>query len=200
MPQVAKLLLSSEAYFDYLHGSLVHKPTKIVIVSHGFNAGIAYDGRDTNPGKSKARNLLEAVREVKDVQILIGLHPYQSCKGNNYCKDCERRYVLELIKYLEHQAKYPEYKWKVALETNLKCVLFIYTSGAASGVVGSRNFNDSEWPDVSTTLDQAAAISLGQHVQTIWTQAKDLIDNEVERIFKEQGISEGTISSIMSEV
>jgi hypothetical protein len=199
-----KLLISSQDHFKYLNGCLDASPNRVVIASYGLYAGILPDGRDvTTFGKkfqSQTRDLMERMRAVHRVQMLIGLYEFKSCKGKLPCADCEKKYALDLIRHLNHAEAFPEFEWKVTNSSHIKCALFYGDFDYCAGVAGSRNFTDSSWEDVSVTLDHDGVAGLTKHIDTIWNQSRPLCGDTINKVLKEQNISEGALAKITAGI
>jgi len=188
-----KLLISNREHVDFLKSCVEQKPKSITICSLGIWAGILPDGRDMSEWgprfKSETRALLESMREVEEVNILVGLYEYKACKKPT-CIDCERKYVLDLIRHVNHAEKFPEFKWRMTTSFHIKCALFFYNN-IAKGIAGSRNFTDSSWQDVTVTLDNDDVFKLNDHIQGVWNKSKVINDNNVGEFIEEQKITAG---------
>jgi len=197
------LLMSLEDHFQYLDDLVQRKPKAVLITSFGIYAGIASDGRDiTSFGekyRSKTRDFLESLRSISDVRILIGVATYKSCKNNQFCYDCEKSYLYQLIRLINHRNYFPDFKWKVINNSHLKCVLFFYDNNEILGVVGGRNLNDSSWVDASFKAGNDVSCSLYRELIPVWKKSYYLDDSAVNKILNDQNISEFTIDSIFSE-
>lgn len=176
--------------------SATDRPDRVMISTFGFYAGIHADGRDTSlRHKSRTRELLEAMRKIPKVQILIGLHTLQPCKKN--CAECGCKYVNTLIRHMNHVEEYPEFEWRIITDFNIKCALFFYSDPPnAKGVVGSRNFTDSSWEDVSLVLDRNGTVELSKHIDRIWNEARILTDKTVGNVIKEQEITDRAMEMV----
>jgi hypothetical protein len=195
-----KLLISTDDHFQFLENALDPTPSRVLITSYGFYAGILADGRDTTEWGSKykcrTRDLLEAIREVPTVQILIGLYEFKPCKKE--CLDCQRKYALDLIRHMNHAEKFPEFEWRVTEASHIKCVLFFYPNDAKVGIAGSRNFTDSSWEDVTVTLEYSDVQRLDTHIGGLWEKARPLNDSTLGSVLQEQGISQKAFESIVA--
>jgi hypothetical protein len=196
-----RMLLSADDHFAFLQECVAAKPTKVVIASYGLYAGILPDGRDVctwgEKYKSQTRDLLEAMRGLPSVQLLIGLYEYKSCKGTVPCTDCERLYVLNLVRHMNHAEKFPEFNWRVTTQSHVKCTIFTYPNDHLKGVAGSRNFTDSTWAEVTIELDKMSILRLEEHINAIWTTAKILTDEVLSEIMEKEGISQAAINKVI---
>ncbi len=200
-----RLLLSLEDHFQFLNECVDAKPEKVCIATYGLYAGVMPDGRDSRDWgekyRSETRELLERMRGIKDVRILVGNYEYKSCKGKTTpCDDCERNYVLGLVRLINHAEIFPEFKWRTSNGSHTKCAIFTYPGNELKGVTGGRNFTDSSWTDATVELDKMSNIRLFEHYIGVWKQAKLLNNDRISEIMEEQGISEKTVKKIMASV
>ncbi len=206
-----RMLLDTSDHFDFLDQCVAAKPQSVTLTSYGVWAGILPDGRDMTSWKDqdgnakfkfRTRDLLESLRKVKDVRILVGLFEYKSCKGKNVaCGDCERKYVLDLVRHMNHAEKFPKFKWRIIQQSHVKCAIFTYPENHPAplrGLAGGRNLTDSDWADVSVELDKMSLIRLQEHVNGIWDKGMALTDAALGKVLADQGISEDTFQSIMA--
>jgi len=197
-----KLLIDSTDHFKFMNECVADQPATIRLASYGLYAGILPDGRDVTEWgdkyKSQTRDLMEAMRVVKDVRVLIGLYEYKSCKGKQTCIDCERKYVLDLIRLLNHAEVFSNFKWRVSSQSHVKCVLFSYPDDHLKGVAGGRNFTDSSWADITIELDKMSVLRLEEHFDHIWGESQPLTSHRINTIMHDMGISEKTIESILA--
>lgn len=194
------LLITSDEHFRYLNECVLAEPSSALICSYGLWAGILNDGRDTREWgprfQSQTRELLEKMRAIKKVKLLIGVYEYKSCKNKIPCADCERKYALDLIRHMNHAEKFPEFDWRVATSSHIKCILFNYEDGSKKGIAGSRNFTDSSWEDISVSLGDGEIGKLEKYLANVWDAARPLSDDTVSAILLEQGISEEAVQLI----
>lgn len=194
-----RLILDIADHYKYLHACLARKPKKITIASYGFYAGILADGRDTTEwGKQhqlETRNLLEKMREIPEVNILVGLYNYKSCKPHSICVDCERKYVLDLFRLMNHAEFFQEFNWRAVQNFHLKGVLFYYTKKAI-GITGGRNFTNSMWTDISLALNQEETIALGDQIDAVIDTAYDVNATMINKLIIENNISDTTMKSL----
>jgi hypothetical protein len=200
-----RLLLNSADHYGYLRECVAAKPRSIFLASYGLYAGILSDGRDTQTWgekyKSQTRELLESMRNIENVRILVGLYEYKSCRGKQSCLSCERKYVMDLIRHMNHAEKFTEFQWRVASESHVKCALFTYPEtnpAPLRGVAGGRNFNDSSWADITVELDKMSILRVEEHVEGIWKTAKVLTGKVLGEVLEDQGISQLTINQIIA--
>jgi len=197
-----KLLLEHDDHSRYLSDRVAEKPQKVLITSFGIYAGITYNGQDSTTWGDKyrlaTRDLMEAMRTIPEVKILIGVAEYKSCKNKNYCIDCEKQYVKNLLRLVFHTELFPEFEWRVSTDLHLKCALFYYDD-IIQGVAGGRNLTDSNWADITVVLDKKHAMELSQHSLNLWDKSSKLTDAAITDIFKSQHISDKTMESIATE-
>ena len=76
-----RLLLTTEDHFKFLNECVDQKPDKVLIATYGLYAGIQPDGSDSREWgdkyRSETRELLERMRNIKDVRILVGNYEYK---------------------------------------------------------------------------------------------------------------------------
>lgn len=204
-----RLLLTLEDHFKFLNECVRAKPNKVRVATFGLWAGIMPDGRDSREWgekfRSETREFLEALREVPGhggkVRMLVGNYEYKSCKGKNTtCTDCEKQYVMGLVRLINHAEKFPEFKWRVNKGSHVKCALFYYDNGDVKGVAGGRNMTDSSWADVTVELDKMSILRLDDHFDGIWKESHLLNNDRIGTIMEEQGISEKTVQNILASV
>lgn len=196
-----RLLIDPADHFKFMNECVESSPNKVHIASYGIWAGIMPDGRDTRDWNQKkyfseTRELLESLRSTAEVQLLIGLYEFKSCKGKQPCSDCEHKYMLDLFRLMNHVDKFPEFRWKVSSESHVKCCLFHYEDGTQRGVAGGRNLTDSSWADVSVELDKMSVLRLEGHFSDIWKTGCVPNAKWLDAIVKAQGISESTVKRI----
>ncbi len=199
-----RLLLSNEDHFKFLNECVDQGPEKVLIATYGLYAGIQPNGDDSREWgekyRSETRELLERMRGIKDVRILVGNYEYKSCKGKKTsCEDCEKQYVLGLVRHINHAEKFPEFKWRISSGSHIKCALFTY-GNEIRGAAGGRNLTDSSWADVTVELDKMSSMRLFQHFVGVWKQATLLNNDRISEVMEQQGISEKTVQSILASV
>lgn len=200
-----RLLLTLEDHFKFLHECLNAKPNFVRVATYGLWAGIMPDGRDTREWgeqyRSETREFLEALRYVPKTRMLVGNYEYKSCKGKKtVCTDCEKQYVMGLVRLINHAEKFPQFKWRISNGSHVKCVLFSYDNGDVKGVAGGRNMTDSSWADVTVELDKMSILRLEEHFDGIWKESHLLNNDRIGEIMEEQGINEKTVQSILASV
>lgn len=203
-----RLLLTLGDHFKFLNECLRLRPTTARIATFGLWAGITPSGADTREWgekyRSETREFLETMRRVPKVNMLVGNYEYKSCKGKNTaCYDCEKQYVMGLIRLINHAEAFPEFKWRIATGSHVKCALFLYgdeEEPEVKGIVGGRNMTDSSWADVTVELDKMSILRLENHFDTIWKSAHLLNSDRIGTIMEEQGISQETVDGIMASI
>src|SRR5262249_47606284 len=83
------------------------KPHKVIISTYGLYAGLTEGGVDTvkqygERYRNGPRKVFDALTECDGVHILAGITKYFSCKGDIPCKDCEAKYLGQLIRLTIH--------------------------------------------------------------------------------------------------
>lgn len=187
-------------HFEYLSQLVSKGPKGVFLASFGMYAGILHDGRDTTTfGKnyqSLTRLFLDSIKNTPNVKLLIGLADYKSCNGKISCEHCERGYIYQMIRLLNHQELYSNFKWKVACKMHVKCSLFFYDS-EISGVIGGRNLNDSDSFDMTFSIQSDACKSLYTQILPTWRDAYDLNASNIGVLLEKQGIRESTVNKIL---
>ncbi len=203
-----RLLLTLEDHFKFLNDCVKLKPNRVRIATYGLYAGIMPDGRDSRDWgekyRSETREFLEELRRVPNqpkVCMLVGNYEYKSCKGKKTaCHDCEKQYVMGLVRLINHTEKFPEFKWRISSGSHVKSAIFSYDDGEVKGVAGGRNMTDSSWADVTVELDKMSIIRLEEHFDGIWKGAHLLNSDRIGTIMEEQGISQKTVENILASV
>lgn len=199
-----RLILDAEKHYDYLDDCVAAKPKTVAIASFGLYAGVLADGRDTHTWgpkyQSRTRDFLESLRSVPSVKILVGLGDFRSCRGPvNRCRDCERKYALDLMRHMNHREVFPEFSWRVSFQLHLKCALFTYPNSTVRGLAGGRNLTNSVWADVSVELDSPDLLVMAKHFAGVWTPAKTLTDTTLNGILAEQEIDESILRELIPD-
>ncbi len=203
-----RLLIEPESHYNYLDQCVQASPLTVKIATCNLFAGILPDGRDTTEWqgeqyRSRTREFLEAMRPiggVGTVKILMGLYEYKSCKGKDFdCHSCERKYIKDLIRLINHAEKFPEFKWRIRTHSHAKYSLFTYLDGSVKGVAGGRNLTDSTFVDITVELDKMSVLRLDEHFDELWGSAHLLNSDRIGVIMDEQGISEKAVKLLMSE-
>ena len=192
--------ITLKEHYDYLDTLLKKKPRAVLIASFGIYAGITHEGVDWETKyPTLTRRFLESLKSINEVMLLIGVGDYKSCKGKNViCKDCERAYVNQLIRLLNHRDLFPNFKWKVSLQAHAKCTLCI-SDHDILGVAGGRNLNDSSAIDVTFPIDSAVSAQLLKHIMPIWKKAMPLSEDSLDKILAIQNISHATSDAMISK-
>jgi len=200
-----ELFLTSEAHNAFLKQSIDKKPAKVFISTFGIYLGILYYGRDVTswgPNYSMhARDLAESMRQLPDVNILVGLQNYRSCKNKIPCRHCEMQYSKNLIRLVNHAEVFHEFNWKMTTSLHLKCAMFFYTKpqkAAAYGVTGGRNFTDSDWEDATFTMSPGEIGEMWKHIKPTWEEAWDITSDNIEYILKDQEISKRGFEAVVA--
>lgn len=203
-----KIFYTLDDHFKYLNDLLVlpNKPQAAFISSFGLYAGISHTGQDTTlineKYRSQTRDFLERLRGIH-TRIIIGVSEYKSCKGKYVpCYDCEKNYIYQVIRLLNHAELFGEFQWKVASQLHSKCTLLAYDENGnikLEGVAGGRNLNDSGWADITFQLDHVSAVSLYKYMAKLYQSSMDLTEKNVKVILKDQGISEKSIGKMIKE-
>ncbi len=201
-----RVLLTLEDHYKFLNSCVAESPETVSLCTFGLYAGILPNGQD-NRGKypSQTREFLEAVRELNvPTKILVGLSDYKSCRGKTAdCTDCERKYVLDLVRLLNHAEAFPGFKWRISTGIQTRCAVFTYPEGADHTIraaTGGRNLTDSDWADVTVELDKMSSMRVSENFGHLWTGALILNSDRVGRFVESQGISEKTMAGIMAGV
>lgn len=202
-----RLLFDLADHYNFLNNCVEEKPTAIRLGTYGLYAGIMPDGRDSRDWgakyRSETRELLEKIKTTDaKVKILVGQYEHKSCKGKSVvCSDCERKYVLDLVRLMNHAEAFSGFKWRISTGIHLKCAIFTYPESnpsAIRGQVGGRNLTDSQWADVSVELDKMSCIRVQEKFDELWEDALILNADRIGRIMEEQQIAQSTIDKIMS--
>lgn len=198
---MSELFLSNVSYAKFLHDAIYDKPSRAVFATYGIYAGFSYLGNDTTKkGKGHelmTRELLEMMRDLPDVRFLVGINHYRSCKGFNYCEDCEKSYIRQLFRIMNHADAFPTINWRISTELHLKCCLFDYDNMQSRGISGGRNFTDSKWADVSIELEQQNIEKLHEFVDDLWGKSRDITADTVSEILREEEICESNLHRII---
>lgn len=200
LKNMSNLLISADDHFNAIKEAIRAGPSEVTISSYGIYAGILPDGRDVHSWgdrfASRTREVLDELRAVPVVKFIIGLAPYASCRGkNSTCLPCERKFVRELIRHLNHVDLYPSYQWRMSNNLHIKCCLFSFGQQMMA-IAGSRNFTDSTWEDITFKLGMGDSVRLYTHVSGLWEDATALTSKNVEDYLKSQRISEQAVTSI----
>jgi hypothetical protein len=186
-------------YYNALLKCIATKPTETLLVTYGMYAGIDQNGNDNskNPTRPcRTRDVLEAMRKLPNVSILVSIAPYKGCKGFQYCKHCESKYVQQVMRLYNHAEQFKEFKWYLITECHLKCVIF-KREGLIVGYAGGRNFTDSKWLDVSFGIQGEEARELYDYIQDdIMGKATPINSDTLNRVLESQQINSKTIEQM----
>lgn len=195
-----QLLYDLNDYYDHLFGLVSKKPISVSIATYGIWAGLRADGSDMcekgSQYRSKTRDLLDALQQTRDVRLLVSTSSYSSCRGYHVCYDCERRFVAQLFRLLSHVDKFSNYQWRMLHGCHLKCSLFTYVDDAC-GIAGGRNFTDSDWADLSLTLDVLGTYEILGHFNQLWTKATPITNQTISAVLSEERISQTAINNLL---
>jgi len=198
-----KMFLQAADHNQFLVECVAKKPDRVFISTFGMYLGITYDGRDTTqwgPEYALAtRDLAEKMRSLSDVNILVGIANYRSCKNKITCMDCEKQYVRTLLRHVNHAEMFPEFNWRMTTELHLKSFLFYYGE-EKTGVTGGRNFTDSDWTDVSIVVGPEQIAKIEELAEPVWSEAYDITDTNAGKIFEEQEISKRGFESVLQGI
>lgn len=197
-----QLFITLDDHFKYLAELVARKPKGVFIASFGIYAGITFDGRDTTTWgerfKLQTRDFLESLRPIPNVRLMIGIPDYKSCRGKIACSHCECGYIYQMTRLLNHGELFSEFKWKVATQAHVKCILFFFEKEIL-GVAGGRNLNDSNSIDATFQIDSSIGTQLYQQLVPVWKDSHSLTGDAINKILVAQGISEATIDNLMAE-
>lgn len=197
-----KLFIDSDDYFSFLEQVVKTKPKEVFIATYGLWAGIRANGDDMRTWekweskyKLRTREMLELMRGLPNVRIMVGLYEYKSCKKAG-CVDCERKYASDIIRHVAHADTFPEFQWRLASSSHVKCVLFKLSNDKIIGTAGSRNFTDSSWDDISFGLGSKDAAALTTYCNGLWDKAEVLNNDCLATVFAKQKISQEALDTI----
>ncbi len=197
-----QLFISIDDHFKYLAELVAKEPKGVFIASFGVYAGITFDGRDTTTWgdkfKLQTRDFLESLRKIPNVKLLIGIPDYKSCRNKIQCQHCERGYIYQMTRLLNHGELFNEFKWKVANQAHVKCVLFFFEKEIL-GVAGGRNLNDSNSVDATFQIDSDIGAQLYKQLIPIWKSSQNLTDDAINKILVDQGISKSAVDKVTTE-
>lgn len=199
-----KMLLSNADHNQFLVDRVAESPDKVFISTFGMYLGITYDGRDSTQWGDEfqlaTRKLAESMRTISDVNVLVGVANYRSCKGKITCLDCEKQYVRTLLRHVNHAEMFPEFNWRMTTNLHLKSFMFYYPDDRVVGVTGGRNFTDSDWTDVTFVIGQDQISEIEKLAVPVWEEAYDITDTNVGKIFEEQEISQSGFKSVLAGI
>lgn len=195
------MFITPAEHSKYLFECVNKRPEHVIIASFGIYAGISWEGQDTTQWgenyRLATRDLLELMRPLPDVKLLIGVGEYKSCTREKFgrCLDCEVKYVQSLFRLLAHSELFPEFQWRFSIRVHLKAALFTYKNGVR-GVAGGRNFSDSNWDDVTFSLDKPNVMQLLKHLGGLWSQTQKLSTEAIQGVLADQEISETAMRAL----
>ena len=196
------MLLTNEEHCEYLLKAILEGPELVYFSSYGVYAGITTAGEDSiqwgSRYASKTRNVLEAMRPLKESRLLIGIPDYKSCSGIRRCLYREKQYAGNLLTILNHAEHFPEFDWRITNSLHIKCYLFFY-KGRAKGLAGSRNLTNSGWEDVTFELDEKQTLKLFDHTKQLWDRSRKTSVELLEEIMEEQNISKRGLEAVLKE-
>lgn len=198
-----KLIHDNSKHNQYLIKLANNAPDKIMISTFGVYCGITKNAVDvtTEYGYTCAtRDIIEAMTiNCTNINILVGISKYTSCKGDFRCHDCENKYIETIIRYLNHVEYFPMINWKYSLKSHIKAYLFYYKN-ASCGLVGGRNFTNSEWDDISVTINGETFIEISDYLDKAWDEAHPLVVDSADSLYDiclKNGISSKTIDKLV---
>lgn len=201
-----KAYLDCNAYYDALEALISLKPTTAFISSYGMYAGISHDGQDLNiRGDSyatRAKKILDLLSDIQTVYMLIGLSPYRSCKGFAKCLNCEHAYYKSLLRLLSHKEYFPQFNWRVSESSHAKLVVFAFDDNGAKsyrGIGGGRNFNDSNWDDISFDLSDQLNKEMVKYFAVQYGKANKLTSQYLDKLSIKYDISSKVIEAFIAE-
>lgn len=195
------IFITNEEHHGYITECLNLQPKQIVISTFGLYAGLLWDGRDTREWGQKyysaTREQLELMRKVKNVQILVGITDYYSCKlDKSQCIDCEVKFVRGLFRLAAHIDAFPEFQWRISNMLHLKCAMFFYDDKSQKGVAGGRNFTDSGWADVTFEMTKPQITTVTKTFIDLWRQSKVMHTDTISNLIEEYGISDEAMDTL----
>lgn len=188
------MFVTNEEHNRFITECIEARPDRIVISTFGLWAGFMYDGRDTREWgekyRSATREQLELMRKIPNVQILVGISDYYSCKlDKSRCMDCEVKFVRGLLRLAAHIDAFPEFQWRISNMLHLKCAMFFYDDKTQKGVAGGRNFTDSGWADVTFEMTKPQIVTVAKTFIDLWRKSKSMDQDTISNLIEEYGIS-----------
>lgn len=194
-----RISLDIDEHFALLNNYLDYNPDRILISSYGIYAGITFANQDTAGWGDKyqlaTRAFMDRLVSVSQVQILIGIADYRSCKANGQCLDCERQYVKSIIRLLNHAETFKHIQWRMATDLHIKGYIFEY-GNKIKGISSGRNLSDSSWKDVSVQLTESECNLIKSYIIRVWGESLDINGNQIATVFANQKISEQGFNSV----
>jgi hypothetical protein len=187
------IFLDNASHNNFLLKEIAKSPNSVSISTFGIYLGITYDGSDTSNWGHKyiceCREVADALESIKNVNILVGVSDYTSCKGKIRCLDCEATYSKSMIRILNHVSFFPKFNWKMSRNIHLKCFLFDFDDHS-SCVSGGRNFTGSNWCDLTFPLSEDDCNIVKDHYRHYWDNAVEIDSDAIGHFIELQGISE----------
>jgi hypothetical protein len=200
-----RIFFNIDDHFDFLEECVRARPKRVIITTYGLFAGILGDGRDMQEWgpkyRTRTRDLLEEMRSLPDIRIITGIYARKSCKGKVQCVNCDKSWVMDLLRLVNHADKFSEFKWRFQPDFHLKSTLFSYDSDHPAplrGIVGGRNFNDSKWADATVELDKMSALLLEKETDKAWLNATPLTIDNITKLVEANQIPEEVLNLIVS--
>ena len=139
------VISNHEQHFDWLINRIGDKPNNVTIASYGIYAGITYTGDDSVKWGDRyhldTRDFIDALKDVANVRMLIGVSDYKSCKGTHQCLHCEKQYVQMLLRLVNHAEHFDKFQWKMTNQLYFKAYIFEYDDKLI-GLSSGRNLSD----------------------------------------------------------
>jgi hypothetical protein len=198
-----RIFFNIDDHYTFIEDCIAARPERVTITTYGLFAGILSDGRDMNEWGPKykvhTRKLLEDMRNIPDVRILTGVYSLKSCKGKTKCTNCEKQWVMDLFRLVNHADKFPEFKWRFQQNFHLKSMLFSYSEDTPAPIrciVGGRNFNNSSWVDATVELDKMSSLMLEKETDKAWLAGTSLTMANIEKLVDEAQVSNEALQLI----
>lgn len=184
------MLTTLDSFYDAIYKCIEEKPKRVLLSSFGIYAGILDDGRDVHSWGGKYKNrvhdVLDKLEKISEVNILVSMSPYRSCKGKDaFCKDCFETYGKQVTRLLKHVEKWHNFKWRFQNDSHFKTIIFVYDNNVKA-VVGGRNFTNSDWADINWQIDGQDANKLVPYFEDLWKNSSDITETALaETLAKE---------------
>ena len=181
----SNLILDLKEHYKTL-SDFATEADEVLIASYGLYAGILGDGRDTTEWGYKYQNathqFLDVIRDIDNVNIVIGLPPLIYCDENNKCADCEKKYISNLERLLHTSQHWPSFNWRFTEELHMKFFGMFADEVPIGGLIGSRNLSDSTWFDVSFKLSGDELLKLREYFLNVFEKCEDVTRESIEKI------------------
>lgn len=186
------MFFTLEDHFKYVDSEIDKQPISVNIATFGVYCGVLHTGYDLHKsgGKytSRTRTALDKMLSAgAKVRILTGITEYKSCKGVEKCLHCESLYIKSLFRLLEHATFFPSIKWRVNFHLHTKYTIFQHRD-SISGILGGRNFTDSDWEDVTVVAQPSDIPRLVVHFKGLWDGALELNSQFVSDVLEKYKI------------